>query len=373
MVHWQRCGAVRGVTEAKSVLEVGRYHMTKNTLSPNALAKEFIRLSKSKVECSIQVCSVFADAWRAYEENEWNNKQFSDFANYVYDQSRIGPDPNRNLLVENKEGRFTLTNKEPHFSRIKSVGSHVLFKDKEILAACRISSVRTLYLLTRLYDEHSAKKATSATTAKSKVMKHLILGTELRQEDIEAEIAKLKTKKKSYAPTPKTQISASAQNLKSKSPRTYQQLSDDDDIFDTVFLTPPEKIWSEIDGSDETSISEKFPYRDLLQEDSEFHILAPGENLTSALKLASAMGENSPRIYAISKKEVSTRIVDMTNVEILVSNIELKIPKDAAKSGSTADLVLSIIQRKDQRQLHLFAEDELENWAVCIGENSSRP
>jgi hypothetical protein len=334
--------------------------MAKNTASPKQLAQEVIELAKAQVRSTLGICQAFARGWNAYLSGEWNNEQIALFLNTIY-EGGIGPDPNKTILIEDQEGRYSIKPNATSFFFMKAVGEHLMFHDTEILEACKVSGYSVLAALVRHY-EACLGKTNNHTRAKRDTLALLEYGSDLKREMIEAAIAKLKrAQRKPEADNGNEASGGSSERT------TYKQLVEAGAKFDTLFLTPSSEVLEVIANSSFETLLELCSFDDVRTESTNIHILANGANLNAVLKLAHTMGETKPHIYGISKRETSSRVVDLSAVEILVSTRQVRL---RSNKGDALDLVVNAISEKNANQLHLFSDEENEGWTTVPPESS---
>lgn len=334
--------------------------MAKNTASPKQLAQEVIEYSRAQVRSTLGICQAFARGWNAYLDGEWDNEQIATFLNTIY-EAGIGTDPNKTILIEDREGRYSIKPNATSFFFMKAVGEHAMFQDAEILGACKVSGYSVLAALVRHY-EACLGKTNNHTKAKRDTLALLEYGSDLKREMIEAAIAKLKRmRRKPEADSVNEASGGSAERT------TYKQLVEAGAKFDTLFLTPSDEVLEDIANSSFDTLFETYSFDDVRTESTNIHILANGANLNAVLKLANTMGETNPHIYGISKRETSSRVVDLSAVEILVSSKQVGL---GSKKGDTLDLVVNAISEKNANQLHLFSDEENEGWTTVPPESS---
>jgi hypothetical protein len=334
--------------------------MEKNTTSPIALAKEVIEHSRTQVQSTLKICQAFALGWSAYLNGEWNNGQIATFLNTIY-EAGIGSDPNKTILIEDREGRYSIKPNATSFFSMKAVGEHSMFNDKEILDACKVSGYSVLYALTRHYDA-CLGKTNNHDRAKRETFKLLANGSELDRRTVLEAISKLKRASNKLDKNKEAEVTEV-----SSEHTTYNELITEEAKFDTLFLTPSDEVLDVIANSSYDTLFEQYSFDDVRKESSDIHILANGAKLNSALKLANTMGKLEPHIYAISKRETSSRMVDLSTMDILISSKQVSLGN---KKGDTLDLVISSISKKNTPQLHLFSDEENEGWTTVSSDNS---
>lgn len=341
--------------------------MTRNTLTPEALAKELIAHSRSQVRSAIQICQTFAKGWNAYVNGEWDNDQISRFLISVH-EAGIGPDPSQSILKENNEGRFKIPTTGTSFFLMKAVGEHPMFEDKDIVEACKVSGYSVLYALVSHYEALLGKNA-NHERAKRETLKLLAIGSELRRDDVRAAIDKLK--RKSVAPKEPKGSTPDAPQGSRKALSSLRELVAEQVRFETVLITPPDEVLDEISNSSLDTLYERYSIADVSDEKSEVHIVANGAKLSAALRLANVLGVSSPHIYGIAKRDSSARVFELSAMEVLISSAKVEQPSKSASAKGALDLVHDMVSAGDRSQLHLFADQEREGWTACLGTEDS--
>lgn len=341
--------------------------MTKNSVTPETLAKELIAHSRSQVLSSIQICQTFAKGWNAYVNGEWDNAQIANFLNAVH-AAGIGPDPRLTILKESREGRFTIPTTGTSFFLMKAVGEHSMFEDKDILAACKVSGYSVLYALVSYYEALLGKSA-NHERAKRETLKLLAIGSELRREDVRAAIQK--TKRESVAPKkplPPVSEPSGGSGLRQSS---LSKLIQEQVRFDTVLITPPDDVLEEIANSSLDTLYDRYALTDVCSESSQTHIVASGSKLSAALRLATVCGMSIPHIYAIADADSQARVLELSKMNVLISSAKLEPASKASNQKNTKALVQEMVSKPNSSQLHLFADVEAEGWTVCLGKDDS--
>lgn len=334
--------------------------MATNTASPKKLAQEIIEYARTQVHSTLNICQAFAEGWNSYLDGEWDNNQIATFLNTIY-EAGIGTDPNKTILIEDREGRYSIKSNATTFFAMKAIGEHSMFKDQEILQACKVSGYSVLYALARHYDA-CLGTTNNHDRAKRNTLVLLQNGSELTREIVLTATAKLKrAKRKPEADKGNEAAGGGTERT------TYKQLVEAGAKFDTLFLTPSDEVLEDIANSSFDSLFEMYSFDDVRTESANIHILANGAKLNAVLRLANTMGETNPHIYGISKRETATRVVDLSAVEILVSSKQVGL---GGNKGESLDLVLNAIGEKNANQLHLFSEEANEGWTTVPPESS---
>jgi len=89
--------------------------------------------------------------------------------------------------------------------------------------------------------------------------------------------------------------------------------------------------------------------------------------------LAATMGKGNANVYCVTKEATKSRIVDLTEEQVLITTQSIKPPKSIPKNQGADEVVRGLIENANGENLQLFGNKEVAGWSVCVGSASSTP
>ena len=327
------------------------------------LANEISRNNRNAFQNKLAMCSLFAQGWEYYLSESWDDSSLEEFLTSLH-KSGIGSDPNKTILEKkNADGRYAIGTNCASFYSMLSVGRSDLFKDSEVVLACRVSSISSLYAIVRFYELLRTPKddgrSIPPSVAKKRILAMLRRDGELTRDAIFDEIRKLKTPKETADLSVGEVVESTGVT---RSGVTYEQLVNEGKTFASILLSPSV---AELDAFDE-SLEPVFDFGfiDVRDANTKLSIKVKGNRLGSALRWGTeALQIEDPKVYCVSETEFSGRALDISDLDVVVSNAELKFETGNSDVGKTVKNAV----KSDGENLAMYVDDEDEGWTSCGG------
>ena len=320
-----------------------------NARTVASVVRDITTHNQNAFQSKLAICQLFAEGWGYYLNGDWNDAKVSDFLARLH-IAGLAPDPKKTITAS-EEGGYSITSSCGTFFSMLTVGTSELFEDSKVLEACRVSSISTLYSLVRFYNL-LVSGGSKPSIAKRRLIAMFSRSGELTRETVNSEIAKMKQKNKDL------DTGEDRSEIEVRQNASLDSLSEEGKTFDAILVTPPDDVLDQLEQDPNPAL--RFGLDEVREVQSHLCIKVSGNRLGAALRWSKdALQINNPRVYCLSEKAMKGRVLDVSEMVVVVSNFPMSFKTDADIDDAIAGAMVG------DRKLIVYGEAVGSEWSNC--------